>query len=138
MQTETMKLSIDTGSVLVEIDDKGEIIGKFRFNPNDLDIIKRYEKVVDALNNIDVPEDVKTDEIFKITDELKLQVDYLLNYKASEELFSMCNPLTLTANGDFYIENVLDGIGGLIEKTTDTRLKKKKAKIQKATAKYHR
>lgn len=138
MQLETMKLAIDTGSVLIEIDDKGEIIGKFRFNPNDPDIVKRYEKVADALNGITVPDDAEMDDIFKITDELKEQIDYLLNYKASEELFSKCNPMTLTASGDFYIENVIDGIAGLIEKTTDTRLKKKKAKIQKATAKYHK
>jgi hypothetical protein len=43
----------------------------------------------------------------------------------------------LTANGDFYAENVLTGITNLIEKTMDTRLKAKRAKIAKATEKYH-
>lgn len=138
MAQETMKLSVDTGSVLIDIDDKGEIIGQFRFNPNDIDIVKRYEKVAEALEAITVSEDAGADEILKVSDEIKVQFDYLLNYSVSSEIFSKCNPLTLTSNGDFYFESVIDGIAGLIERVMNERLKKKKAKISKATAKYHK
>jgi hypothetical protein len=138
MKQETMKLSVDTGSLLIDIDDKGEIIGQFRFNPNDLDIVKRYDEVVKTLEAIQVPENSDENTIFEISDELKKQMDYLLNYNVSSEIFTKCNPLTLTASGDFYIENVLEGIAGLIEKTMNQRLEKKKAKIRKATAKYHK
>lgn len=139
-QEYNFELRTDTGAITVPVIDEkdGEIIGKFKFNPNDLDIVKRYEKVAVALGNITVPEDADTEEILKISDEIKKQFDYLLNYNVSAELFAKCNPLTLTANGDFYVENIINGIAGIIEQATDQRLEKKKAKIRKATAKYHK
>ncbi len=138
MPQEVMTLSVDTGSVLINVDDKGEIIGQFRFNPSDMDIVRRYETVVDALNAITIAEDAGADELLKISDEIKKQFDYLLNYNVSEGIFAKCNPFSMTAGGDFYFENVLDGIAGLIEKTTNQRIEKKRKKIEKATAKYHK
>lgn len=138
MKQETMTLSVDTGSILVNIDDKGDIIGQFRFNPADLDIVKRYKSVINAMNSIELSENPSDEEIFAATDEIKKQFDYLLNYNVSDEIFKKANPLTPVANGDFYCENVLEGIRGIIEKKTEERLEKKTAKIQKATAKYHK
>lgn len=138
MPNEIMKLSVDTGSVLVDIDDKGEIIGRFKFNPNDLDIVRRYEKAAEALETISVPDDASAEELLKVSDEIKVQIDYLLNYNVSDEIFKKCNPFTLTTDGDFYAEKVIEGIAGLIEQVTNQRLEKKKAKIQKATSKYHK
>lgn len=138
MEKEKMTLSVDTGSVLIDLEDNGEVIGQFRFNPNDIDIVKRYEKVIGDLENITVSENPDSDEIFRLSDEIKKQFDYLLNYNVSSGIFAKCNPFTLTADGDFYFEKVMDGIAGLIEKTMDQRLAKKKAKISKATAKYHK
>jgi len=129
-------LDVDTGSVIVEIRDKGEPIGEFKFNPNDSDIIKRFEFVSEVLEKLQIPEDSKEESIFIVSDEIKRQFDYLFNYNVSGEIFCKCNPLTLTASGDFYCEEVLEKIANIIEKVTEQRIKKKKAKIQKATAKY--
>lgn len=129
-------LDIDTGSVIVEIRDKGETIGEFKFNPNDVDIIKRYDHVIEAFNGMIIPEDVGKEDVFIASDEIKKQFDYLLNYNVSDQIFSKCNPLTLTASGDFYAEDVLIKIAGIIEKVTNQRIKKKETKIKKATAKY--
>ena len=133
-----MTLSVDTGSLLINIDDKGDVIGQFRFNPSDIDIAKRYKKVADKFNSISLAEEPSDEEIFAVTDEIKKQFDYLLNYNVSDEIFKKANPLTPIKGGNFYCENVLEGISGLIEKVTNERLEKKKAKIQKATAKYHK
>lgn len=135
---ERMQLNVDTGSIIVDINDKGEVIGQIRFNPNDLDLARRYESVVDSLEKISLPENAGVEDIFGVTDEIKRQIDYLLNANVSDEVFAKCNPLTLTANGDFYVESVMEGLAGLIEKTTSKRLAKKRAKIQKATSKYHK
>ena len=135
---EALKLSVDTGSVLIEIDDRGEKIGEFNFNPGDFDIIRRYEKVVEFMDSVEIGENAGPEEVLAYTDKMKEQFDYLLNYKASDALFAKCNPLTPLANGDFYCENVLAGIVKLIEQETGKRLSKKKAKIQRATAKYHK
>ena len=138
MPQEVMTLSVDTGSVLINVDDKGEVIGQFRFNPSDLDILRRYETVVDAMNAIVIPEDAGADDMLRVSDEIKKQFDFLLNYNVSDGIFAKCNPFSMTADGDFYFESVLDGIAGLIEKVTNQRIEKKRKKIEKATAKYHK
>ncbi|MDO4272709.1 MAG: hypothetical protein Q4D16_03495 [Eubacteriales bacterium] len=137
-EQKTLKLSVDTGSVLVDIEDRGEKIGEFRFNPADIDIVRRYEKMAEYLDNAEIGENVGAEEILAFTDKIREQFDYLLNYKVSDTLFAKCNPLTPLANGDFYCEHILEGIEGLIEKEMGQRIAKKKAKIQKATAKYHK
>jgi len=53
---EVIQLSVDTGAIVVDINDRGEIIGRIRFNPNDLDIARRYESVVSSLEKVSVPE----------------------------------------------------------------------------------
>lgn len=134
------ELRVDTGAVTVPIYDSndGELLGEFKFNPNDMDIVKRYEQVADALNKISVPEDAGNEALFAVSDEMKKQLDFLLNYPVSAGIFAKCNPLTLTANGDFYIENVIEGIGNLIEKTMKVRLDKKMEKVRRATEKYNK
>jgi hypothetical protein len=134
---ESMNLSVDTGSVLIDINDNGEVIGQFRFNPNDFDIVKRCEKVIADLDKLEMPEADDVESFFRCGEIVKELFDYLLNYKVSDDIFAKCNPLTLLANGDFYFETVLDGIYQIIEKTMNTRLKKRQAKIKKATQKYH-
>lgn len=133
------KLTVDTGAITVPVYDKdNEELGNFKFNPNDLDIVRRYEDVAKEFDSIEIKEDTGVEDVLKISDLVKDQVDYLLGYKVSDTLFGKCNPLTLTGNGDFYIENVLSGIAGLIEETSGKRLAKKQARIKRATAKYHK
>lgn len=132
--SKTLALNVDTGSILVEVKDKGEKIGEFRFNPCDLDIAKRYEKVADVLSNLKVSDDPDMDEVFAFSDKIKEQFDYLLNYKVSDAIFTKCNPLTPLADGELYYVKVLDGIVGLFEQTTNQRM----SKINKATAKYRK
>lgn len=133
-----MELKIDAGFVTVPIiDDKDSgLLGKFKFNPNDLDIVKRYEHVIKEFESITVPENLDPDTLFKISDKIKEQFDYLLNFSVADDIFSVCNPFTLTSDGDFYMEKVLEGVASLIEQTTNQRLNKKAAKIKKATQKY--
>lgn len=132
--SKTLALNVDTGSILVEVKDKGEKIGEFRFNPCDLDIAKRYEKVADVLSNLKVSDDPDMDEVFAFSDKIKEQFDYLLNYKVSDAIFAKCNPLTPLADGGLYYVKVLDGIVGLFEQTTNQRM----SKINEATAKYRK
>lgn len=141
-QKSELQLHVDTGAMLFDIvdgDEKdGEVIGQIRFNPSDIDIARRCEKVMEFFNNLTLGENATDEELFAATDEIKKQFDYLLNYENSEEIFKKANPMTPTTNGDFYCEQVLNAIVGLIEKITDQRIEKKKAKIKKATAKYHK
>lgn len=131
-------LSIDSGAMNIPVNDNGEIIGYIKFNPNDFDIIKRYDGVVETLNNISLSAEATPEELLKVSDQVKEQIDILLGYPVSEVIFSKCNPFTPVTNGDFFFENVLDGLVNLIERTMNQRLEKKRKKIQAATAKYHK
>ena len=128
---EPMKLKVDTGAVTVEVEDeRGERIGQFQLNPADSNILKRYGAVVDFFNGIK-PE---IEAMNRLADSVAEQFDFLLGYPVSGELFSRCGPLTVTRSGDFFFEQVLSGVGKLIESVTKKRLDKKMARIRRAVA----
>ena len=136
---EVMKLKVETGAVTVEVEDeRGKVIGSFDFNPADSNILKRYGAVVDFFNGLSQKEGLtdeeQLEEMNRIQDQIAEQFDALLGYKVSDGLFGACGPLTVTKNGDFYFEQLLEKIGGLIEGVTQKRLDKKLAKIRKAVA----
>lgn len=136
---EELRRKVKTGSLNVILtNEDDEEIGRFPFNPVDLNIVRRYEEVVANLEKMELPEDATEQDILELSDKLEGQIDYLLNSKASKSVFAICNPLTLTESGDFFIENIIVEIADIIEQVTDQRIKKKRAKIKRATSKYHK
>lgn len=136
---EELRRKVKTGALNVILtNENDEEIGRFLFNPVDLNIIRRYEEVVANLEKMEVPEDATEKDILELSDRLEEQIDYLLNSKASKSIFAICNPLTLTESGDFFIENIIVEIADVIEQVTDQRIKKKQAKIKRATSKYNK
>ena len=134
---ENIKAKVNTGAVNVIIGDEfDEEIGSFKFIPTDLDIVDRYEKAIEEFEKISISDDADFADFKKISDQIKEIFDYLLNYKASDALFKVCNPLTPVSNGDFYFEACLETISNIVEETLNKRLAKKKARIQKVTSKY--
>ncbi len=138
---EVSKLRVETGALTVEVEDeRGAVIGAFDFNPADSNILKRYSAVVEFFNGVgfdeDMPQEAQIAAMNKLAGDIAGQFDYLLGQGVSEGLFDKCGPLTVTQNGDFFFEQVLEGVGALIESVTKKRLDKKLDKIKKATAKY--
>ena len=134
-----LKLKANTGSVMVPIfDENDKKIGEMRFIPTDTDILKRYSKVVEFFNGVTFSDEPTENEIVDFSESIKNQFDDLFNYHVSEEIFSVCSPLTVIENGDFFFENILEGIAGIIETILNQRIEKKMKKIRKATAKYHK
>lgn len=137
MAAENIKVKVNTGAVNVIMRDEfDEEIGSFKFIPSDLDIASRFENAIKELEGITIEKDATINNFNTITNKLKDIFDYVLNNKASDTLFRICNPLTPVSNGDFFFETCLETIANVIEDTTDKRIEKKKARIQKATAKY--
>lgn len=136
---EELRRKVKTGALNVILtNENDEEIGRFPFNPVDLNIVRRYEEVVTNLEKMELPKDATEQDILELSDKLEGQIDYLLNSKASKSVFAICNPLTLTENGDFFVENIIVEIADIIEQVTDQRIKKKQAKIKRATSKYHK
>lgn len=135
--SEKMKLSVDTGSINVELEDKnGNIIGEFEFVPTDSDILKRFEAVVDVFNGMAFGDEPDTETINRAADTVREQFDYLLGGPVSVGIFTKCGPFTVVKSGNFFFEEVLEGVGGLIESATKQRINKKLAKARKTAAKY--
>lgn len=136
------KIIVDRGLEEYTIEDKkGNVLGSFEMNPADIEMVKRYEKVADAVSHIadDVDESKDIVDIMtEMEEKLNKQIDYLFNSKVSQSFFSITSPFTVLANGEFYIENVLNAIGGLIEAETGKRFDKIKTKVDKYAKKYHK
>ena len=129
---------IDDGSKVYTIKNKrGKIIGEFEFRPSDTNIVKRYEEVVDYLNNFKMPED--TEEAFLAAEnEIKVKMSYLIGGDAGEAFFSILGPFSALASGELFVENVLGAISKVIEKEMSVRTKKVQRRMNKYVAKYHK
>lgn len=137
--SETMKLQVNTGAVTVEVEDeRGRAVGTFEFNPADSNILKRYGAVVDFFDGVDLQDGLSQEEqvaaMNELGDGICCQFDFLLGYPVSESVFAKCGPLSVMQDGSFYFEQVLDGLGDIIEKVTAQRLDRKLKKINKAVA----
>ena len=52
-----------------------------------------------------IPENPSEEEYPKLDDEIRGQLDYLLNGSVSEGVFAKCAPLTMISNGDFFLRD---------------------------------
>lgn len=119
------------------LDSDGGILFTLRFNP-DLDIARRYEKTVDFLNNMFEEQDEKdVDAFFAKSDELKEQLNEMFGSDISTPIFSVMNPFTPLENGKFYVEEIIEKLGQIVESELDVRVKRVQSRQSKYTAKYH-
>lgn len=122
-------IKISVGKKLYEVvDEHGELIAKFEFLPTDIKLMERCDKLIDRLN------EMKEEDEFGFLDfneRIKGEFDVLLGEGTSEGLFMTYDPLTVTADGSFFFEKIMDNIGLIVEKEMQSRMKKKKADIKK-------
>lgn len=130
------QLVLDNREWIDIVDSKGNVTGGFYWNPADLDIVKRYEKVAAEFEKIELPEGEDIDKMYAISDKVKEQFDYLLHTNASEALFAGANPFTPRPDGTLLCEYVLSAVATFIEKELDVRVRKTSAKVKKYTDKY--
>ena len=88
-------------------------------------------------DNVDESKDI-VDIVKEMEEKLNKQIDYLFNSNVSQSFFSITSPFTVLANGEFFVENVLNAIGKLIEAETGKRFEKVQTKISQYTSKYHK
>lgn len=135
------KIEIDDGSEVFDIFNKqGKLLGQFTFIPSDFDLVKRYEKTVDAFEKIHAElstvENPDIDYINELDKRMGDQVDYLFNAPVSKTFFSITSPFTILENGQFFIENVINAIRRVIEQKRDVKLKAVESHVKQYTEKY--
>lgn len=133
------RIRIDDGSKAYEIENQdGEVIGVFRFNPSDSNIVRRYEAVQKAIEEYagKLDDDSSTEVWNAAQDELEKRVSELVGADLSQSFFAVCGAFSPMANGKLYIENVIDVIGQIIQKETKARMKKAQAHMDKYLKDY--
>ena len=65
------------------------------------------------------------------------QVDYLLDAKVSESIFSIMGPFSPLPSGQFFFENILAAISQIIQSESEQNVEKVREKVSKYTKKYH-
>lgn len=131
------QIKIDSREWIEIVNSNGEVDGGFYWNPSDLDIVKRCEKVMDFFEHLEAPEkDDKTDALFLLSDTIKQQFEYLISPGASDTLFKYANPLSPREDGSFYAEYVLGQIVEFIQSELNVRIQKATSKIDQYTKDY--
>lgn len=138
------QVKISTGFKTYDIcNQNGKLLCQISFNPHDTNIIDRHKKVLEELDKLkknvaaNMSKKMTVEYLKEIEDIIYKQIDYLINAEVSSELFSIMGAFSITPNGNLFVEEILDMIGGIIESETGKRVKKIKTKIQKHTSKYH-
>lgn len=128
------QIKLDTRELIEIVDSDGNVTGRFRWNPSDLDIVKRFDSVVNFFNSMQVNEN-NADEI---SEAIKNQANYLLDSPdAAEELFH-CNPLTPRSDGTYYFEYVFNTLAEFVKSELKVRVPKVTSRMKKYTAKYEK
>ena len=134
-------IKIDDGSEVFDIvNTRGELLGQFTFIPSDFDLVKRYEETVKAFeemeNEIQTKENPSLEYMKELDDRMGKSIDYLFNTPVAEKFFSITSPFTMLNSGQFFVENVMNAIRGVIEQKRDVKLKAVQNHVQKYTQKY--
>lgn len=115
---------------------RGEVTGGFYWNPADLDIVKRCEKVSEFFSSISAPETLDEAGVFQIADDIKNQFDYLLGEGAAAELFKHCNPLSPRPDGKLYAVYLLEIVLNYVKAEINDRVGKMSPGVEKYAGKY--
>lgn len=133
------QIKLDDREYIEIVNSAGQVTGGFYWNPSDLDIVKRCEKVMDFFEHMEVTEkDDRTSMLFALSDTIRQQFDYLISPGASETLFKYANPLSPREDGSLYAEYVLMQIVAFIESELDIRMRKTTKKIEQYTKDYQK
>jgi hypothetical protein len=132
-------ISVDSGKIEVPIIDKHthEKLGQLVFAPNDTNIVERYEEVVSFWKNYKMPEEDSLEAVKKAEKEISDQLSYLINADAEKAFFSILGPFSPMDDGKIFMEQVLDGVAQVIEKTLNANVTKVQRRVNKYVAKYH-
>lgn len=104
-------------------DENGKVLGQITFDPKDVGIVKRFDNVTKRLDNLieDIKDKTKEEYSKEIDAFMYENMDYLLNSKISEVVFSILKPSVVLESGQFFFEQVLEVLGTIIEKENKRR-----------------
>lgn len=128
------QIKLDTRELIEIVDGDGVVTGRFRWNPTDMDIVKRFEKTVKFFETMEI----KDGDIDSVSNAIKDQINYLLDSPDAADNLFLCNPLTPRADGTYYFEYVFNTLADFIKSELNIRVPKVTQRVKKYTAKYEK
>lgn len=149
----TLGITVDDGYQRVPITNKyGDEIGVFYFNPTDIGIIERYNKMAESFDTITAPlegvsdgdkgkddnwDERYTEALKEATERLYEAVNELFNADMAAAFFGKVNPFS-PVDGHFYCEQALQAVGQFIGQQFAVETEKMNARITKYTNRAQR
>ena len=131
---------IDDGTKEYTIENKfGDVLAKVRISPSDIGMLRRLNEMEEVLPSIlarvdtDQPE---AKQLIAAEEEIKELVDYVLGGNVSD-CFSKVSPLA-PVGGTFFVEIVMNAIGGFVKEAIKVETKKSEEKMRKYTKAYEK
>jgi hypothetical protein len=119
-------------------DSDGEVLASFRMNPADVKLAHRAEEVAEYFKtlSINAPEGEVKDTVYKLNEEIEDKICYLLGYDVRDCLFGVISATAVMADGNMFVETVMDKIASTIAPEIQKRQKAMDKAVNKHTAKY--
>lgn len=119
-------------------DEDGEVFSSFRMNPTDVNLLKRAEEVAAGIDELKgrFSNDPTSEDILALNCEIEKQINYLLGYDASRDIFGEVTATTVSQDGDIFAFVVLDTITEKLKPELEKRKLKMQKSIERYTAKY--
>lgn len=119
-------------------DKSGNLLGRFSFDPSDIDLPRRFEKVMNYFSNLEIPQNDDLSKLYEATDEFKRQINEALNSEDAADALFCSNPFSPMNDGSLLAEKVLNAVAGIIEAKTNARIQKVNKRYMEYTKKYHK
>ena len=140
---------VNDGRVNVRIQNTlGEQVGVFRFNPADVNIVNRYNEIVDQFGDVvkildgvgvdangEGTDETSVKTLNKAEDEMIRLLDYMLDGDSRSAFFQKTHMFT-PSDGGFFVEHVMDSVGAYISKKMDAEVKKIGKRVSEHTHGY--
>ncbi len=143
MAKKSNELIFDEG--FKEFNINGDPNRTIRFNPSDISIIERAQKVkrdigkeVEKLDNLEITdEETMAKAVEEVNKIVKDKINYIFGSDVSEIVFGVQSPIS-SANGVTLAERFIAAAIPIIQKEIEDEDKKSKARMAKYTERYHK
>lgn len=116
-----------------------------KFNPSDISIIERAQKVrkeiseeVKSLDNLKIEDEEElANAVNQVNEIVKEKINYIFGSDVSDIAFGLQSPIA-SANGVTLAERFISAVLPIIQKEIEEEDKKSKARISKYTERYHK
>jgi hypothetical protein len=135
-----MIIQINDGSKTYDIQNQnGEIVASVTFKPNDFNILRRVDSVVEEMEKIiesikDIPPSAKA--ISEKEDVLKNKINDLFGADVTTPFFDILGAFSPVGKGRLFVEDVLEKLIGIVRDEYENETAKEKEKLNEYLEEY--